>query len=50
MRENFRLDGATNEAIGKLRLMFEDKWTYLNNLRTGFSLGVFCLLIIRLIR
>lgn len=50
MIENFRIDGATNEAMKKLRLAFEDKWVYLNNLRTAFSIGTFCLLIIRLIR
>ncbi len=50
MLENFRLADATDDTMRKLRLAFEEKWVYLNNLRTGFSIGAFCLLIIRLIK
>ncbi len=50
MIENFNLTNASDEAMSKIRGTFEEKWTLLNNLRTGSSMAAFCLLIIRLIK
>ena len=48
--ESFDLTNASDEAMDEIRSSFEEKWTLLNNLRTGSSIAAFCLLIIRLIR
>ena len=48
MLNSFSVDGSTGDAISKMRLGFESKWNYLNNIRTISAILSTCLLILML--
>jgi len=46
----FNISGATAETVRQMRESFENRWNFLNNIRTGFSVISIVLLVCACIR